>query len=195
MPSRSFSTTVLKKSRAALVGGLVLLAALAARPAAAQTVDLAVSAGRGGVTANVLFHWPRTPELVDSLRKGLESRITFTVRLYQKRRRGFFFSQDRLLAERVVVRSVFWDYLDGVFVVEQDGARPTTYTDPDLLIDGFFGLQQVLPYPATELDLRRASVSARAQFEPVRLMPPLTLVGLVGAAATVATPWARRSFE
>jgi hypothetical protein len=33
---------------------------------------------------------------------------------------------------------------------------------------------------------------ARAQFEPVRLMPPLTLVVLAGAAATSTTPWTRK---
>jgi len=45
---------------------------------------------------------------------------------------------------------------------------------------------------ATAAERRRLYVTARAQFEPVRLMPPLTLIGLAGAAANVATPWVRR---
>jgi hypothetical protein len=36
--------------------------------------------------------------VIDSLRKGLESRITFTTRLYERRRPAFSFAGDRLLA-------------------------------------------------------------------------------------------------
>jgi hypothetical protein len=129
--------------------------------------------------------------VIDSLRKGLESRITFTVRLYERRRPAFSFAGDRLMSERKIVRSAFWDFLDQVFVVEE-GSRQRSYAEPEELIRGFFSLDQSLSMDMSPVARRGLYVAARAQFEPVRLMPPLTLVGMVGAAANVATPWVRR---
>ncbi len=66
------------------------------------------------------------------------------------------------------------------------------YADPQELIRGFFALDEVFTVDMASAARRRLYVTARAQFEPVRLMPPLTLIGLAGAAASVATPWVRR---
>ncbi len=144
------------------------------------------------LSASLSFRWARADEVIDSLRKGLESRITFTTRLYEKRRPAFSFAGDRLLSERTVARSAFWDFLDRVFVVEEGGKPQRTYAQPDELLRGFFALEEVFGFDAAAADRHRLYVTARAQFEPVRLMPPLTLIGLAGAAANVATPWVRR---
>jgi len=150
-------------------------------------------APRGGAFAASLgFRWARTEEVIDSLRRGLESRITFTTRLYERRRPAFAFAGDRLVAERTVVRSAFWDFLEGVFVLEEEGSRQKTYTDPAALIRGFFTLEETFALSLSDTARRPLYVTARARFEPVRLMPPLTLVGLAGAAASVTTPWVRR---
>jgi hypothetical protein len=180
----------LRKSKAGLLLVLAAAGLLAARPCGAQSVDLSVNARGPVLYCSLLFHWPHTAELVDSLRRGLESRITFTVRLNEQRRAAII-SRDRLIAEVVVSRSVFWDFLDGVFVVEQDGGKQWTYTDDTALLAGLFSFQEVFPYSAA-IAARPVYVSARAQFEPVRLMPPLTLVSMLGAASIVATPWIRR---
>ena len=194
-PSRSSSRTGSRRSEARLLLLLAAAGLCAAAPLAAQSVDLEVNA-RGAVIATTLhFRWPRTAELVESLRQGLESRITFTVRLYEQRRPALLFSRDRLLSQQVVSRSVFWDFLDGVFVVERDGDRQRTYPDDATLLEGLFGLDEVFPFSAGGMARRVLYVSARAQFEPVRLMQPLTLVGLVGAASTVATPWVRKDVQ
>jgi hypothetical protein len=76
--------------------------------------------------------------------------------------------------------------------VEEGNKPQRTYARPDELIRGFFALEEVFGSDATAAERRRLYVTARAQFEPVRLMPPLTLIGLAGAAANVATPWVRR---
>jgi len=150
-------------------------------------------APRGGfLSASLSFRWARADEVIDSLRKGLESRITFTTRLYEKRRPAFSFAGDRLLSERTVVRSAFWDFLDRVFVVEEENRPQKSYTQPEELIRGFFALDEVFGFDMPAASRRRLYVAARAQFELVRLMPPLTLIGLAGAGANVATPWVRR---
>ena len=139
------------------------------------------------------FQWARADQVVESLLAGLESRITFTTRLYESRRPAFSFAGDRVLAERTVTRSVFWDFLDQVFVVEQEGMPQKTYTDPagagQRVLRPGRGVHRAGSRPPATA---RLYVAARAQFEPVRLMPPLTLVSLAGAAATVTSPWVRR---
>jgi hypothetical protein len=192
-PSRSFSTTASRRNRTAeaLVLACALLA-LAAAEGTAQAMELTVDTRGGFVGATMSFQWARADQVIQSLLAGLESRITFTTRLYESRRPAFSFAGDRVLAERTVTRSVFWDFLDKVFVVEQEGTPQKTYTDPQALVSGFFALAEVFTVQTAPAARRRLYVAARAQFEPVRLVPPLTLVSLAGAAATVTTPWVRR---
>jgi hypothetical protein len=188
-PSRNFSTIVSRRNRFAAVA-LFLIASAAT--GSAQAIELSVAPRGGFLSASLSFRWARADEVINSLRKGLESRITFTTRLYERRRPAFSFAGDRLLSERTVTRSALWDFLDKVFVVEEEGRPQKTYGEPGELIRGFFAVDEVFGFDMAAAARRRLYVTARAQFEPVRLMPPLTLVGLAGAAANVATPWVRR---
>jgi hypothetical protein len=127
-----------------------------------------------------------------TLRDGLESRITFTVRLYEHRTGLAAVFGDALLDERRVSRVAFYDALAGRYVVEQDG-QAAAYPDGASLSDGFFSLRGL------DLDAAKASghgraryVAARALYDPVRLSPPLTILTLFGVAARVSTPWVRR---
>lgn len=196
MPCRSSSTAASRRNKAFPASLAVILLASAAPafpPAAhAQAIELSVAPRGGVLTASVGFRWPRTEEVIDSLLRGLESRITFTTRLYEKRRPAFAFAGDRVLSERTVVRSAFWDFLDQVFVLEEEGSPQKTFTDPAELVRGFFSLEESFSFTIADTARRRLYVAARARFEPVRLMPPLTLVGLAGAAASLTTPWVRR---
>jgi hypothetical protein len=147
-------------------------------------------ASGGGVTASIVFTWDRPQEIVDSLLGGLESRIVFTVRLYQKRTgllaplRG-----DRLVAQTTVVRRAYRDTLTRMFVVAEDGQPALSCATTDQLLAAFFIVGGV-SFRQPAASLAGSYVAARAQLEPVELMPPLTLVTLAGAAA-YATAWAR----
>jgi hypothetical protein len=192
-PFRNFSTIASKRNRLAIcIAAACVLLAEAAAAGRAQAVELSVAPRGGLIAATLSFQWARADEVIDSLRSGLESRITFTTRLSESRRPAFSFAGDRLVSERIVTRSAFWDFLDHVFVVEQEGIPQKAYVDPRELIRGFFALEEVFTVDMASAAHRRLYVTARAQFEPVRLMPPLTLIGLAGAAASVATPWVRR---
>jgi hypothetical protein len=134
-------------------------------------------------------------EVVSLVRKGLESRITFTVRLYEKRISIIPVLGDRMIAEKRVARSAYWDFLDGRFVVEADSGAQATYGNAEEFLNGFFILDDVF-LSVLPRDARRGLyVTARAQFEPVRLMPPLTLVTMAGGAAVSTTPWAREEVQ
>jgi hypothetical protein len=189
-PSRGCSTIASKRSRGGLILACFLLAGTAAA-AQAQALELSATQRGSFVGASLSFRWAGANEVIDSLLTGLESRITFTTRLYESRRPAFSFAGDRLLLERTVARSAFWDFLDRVFVVEQEGVPQRTYTDPRELIRGFFALDEAYSADMASASRRRLYVTARAQFEPVRLMPPLTLISLAGASANVTTPWVR----
>ena len=189
-PFRSCSTIASKRSRVAVLICSLLVGGAASGNA--QSIELSLAPRGGLIAASLSFQWARADGVIDSLRAGLESRITFTTRLYESRRPAFSFAGDRLLSERTVTRSAFWDFLDHVFVVEQEGIPQKAYVDPRELIRGFFVLDQVFNVDMASAMRRRLYVTARAQYEPVRLMPPLALISLVGAAARVTTPWVRR---
>jgi hypothetical protein len=199
MPYKNSSKTASRRSRAAVRAGLLILVLAAltvsAAPAPAQSLDLGVTSRSDGIRASLLFRWNKNNELVTSLRDGMEARIVFTLRVYQ-RRGGFLpFLRDRLMAETTVARSAFWDFLDRTFVVESDdGTRSVFQTAPDLL-QGFFSLTDflVLRSPPHHGEMRY--VTARARLEPVRLMPPLTIVTLAGAAASYTTAWERKDAQ
>jgi hypothetical protein len=167
------------------------VALLAASAAHGQTLGLEVSAGSGALTARLSFTWGQVQDVVAALRQGLESRITFTVRLYEKRRAAFPLTPDHLLVERTISRSAFWDFLDDRYVVESDTGAQVSYASAEELLEGFFSVPDAFLYPLPRGPHRVLYAAARAQFEPVRLMPPLTLVSMVGRAAAFVTPWVR----
>jgi hypothetical protein len=168
----------------------VLLLSLA-RPAAAQSLALSVSERSGIAMASLTYACAKPEELVATLRAGLDSRVTFTVRLFETRRGLLPLFGDHLVLERSVARTAWWDFLDETFVVEGADGKRTAYATPESLLVGFFSLDAVPLYAVPRPTPRRMFVTARAQFEPVRLMPPLTLVVLAGAAAASVTPWTR----
>ncbi len=142
MPSKSFSKVDSRRSeaRAFLPVLPVLLALLAATPVSAQFLDLGLNVRPDGISANVSFRWNKEADLVNSLRDGMEARIVFTLRVYQ-RKSGFLpFLRDRLLGETSVARSAFWDFLDGKFVVESDDGSRAAYTSAQELLTGFLSL-------------------------------------------------------
>jgi hypothetical protein len=195
MRSRSCLRDGSRRNRDALPAVALLAAALivlGASSSPGQTVDLSVTTRASFIVARVSFRWDRMPELASSLRAGMESRITFTVRLYAKRKRILPFTGDRLLVERSVSRSAFWDFLDGRYVVESENGARLSYAGTEELLQGFLTLADLVLSDVPPETHPPVYITARAQFEPVRLMPPLTLVSLMGRAATSTTPWVRR---
>ncbi|HVP19436.1 MAG TPA: DUF4390 domain-containing protein [Spirochaetia bacterium] len=148
-----------------------------------------------GIHASVAFRWNKESDLVTSLRDGMEARIVFTLRVYQ-RRSGFLpFLRDRVLVETTVARSAFWDFLDRTFVVESDDGTRTVFRSAPELLRGFFTLTDYPLLQAPPLPGELRYVTARARLEPVRLMPPLTIVTLAGAAASYTTAWERQEAQ
>ena len=170
-----------------------MLLALAAAPSLCAGPPLSVRAARQAdtIVATIVFQWDASEDLVRSLLDGMESRIVFTARLYEQRT-GFL--GDRLLGQSVVVRRAYRDILSEQFVVAEDGAADRSFETSAALLAGFFTIPR-LSFPAPSRAARGIYVAARAELQPVLLMPPLTLVTLVGTAAAYATPWARSAVQ
>ncbi len=194
MPSSSCSRTASRRSDgpALVVPLLLALLCLSPAPAAAQSLDLDVRAGADGIRTSLVLRWAKQEDLVTSLRDGMEARIVFTLRVYQKRRGLLPFLGDRLVVETTVARSAFWDFLDRTFVVESDDGTRAVYPSAPDLLNGFFSLTDFLLLRVPDSPGEQRYVTARARLEPVRLMAPLTIVSLAGAAASYTTPWARQ---
>ena len=194
-PSKSSSRIDSKRSRARaavlLAGSLFAALFLAAPPIGAQTLKGTLHSSAGHVDATLVFQWDQAAATVESLQKGLEARIVYTVRLYQKSQGLFPFGGDRVVAQATVWRTALWDFLDSVYIVEGEGGSQTVCRTTDELMASFFTARGVPLYDFGTRKHPPLYAMARAQFEPVRLMPPLTLVNLVGAASIVATPWTR----
>jgi len=198
MPLRSCSKTASRRNKPPapfLIPLAGLLMALAVMPIGAQSLELGVSTHPDGIHASLWFRWNKQQELVSSLRDGMEARIVFQLRVYQHRGGLLPFFGDKLLTETRVARSAFWDFLDGKFVVESDDGSRRTYTSAPELLAGFLTLED---FPVSRLPPSASGgqyVIARARLEPVRLMPPLSIVAIAGAAASYTTPWERRNAQ
>jgi len=190
MPLKSSSRDGSRRTSLRASAALLLLL-LAAGAAGAQALRGTVRTGDGRIRVDLVFQGDMAGATVESLQKGLEARIVYTVRLYQKSEGAFPFAGDRLISQATFRPSALWDFLDSVYVVEADGGGQTICRSTDELMASFFTARGVALYDFGTRPHPPLYVTARAQFEPVRLMPPLTLVNLVGAATVVATPWIR----
>jgi hypothetical protein len=166
---------------------LLLCSAL---PLGGQSLDLSVGVRNGVVSADVALRWDRREELVSSLRDGLESRISFTVRLFRAGRSPIPFLRESLVVEKSVSRVAYFDVLEQKFAMESDDGSRTLFEQPEALVREYLSLSG-LPLGAVRGPERR-SVAARVQFEAVRLMPPLSIVSFAGAAASYLSPWVRK---
>jgi len=167
---------------------------MAPAAAAAQGLTLAAQADRDGVVVDARFAWERAGELLATLRDGLDSRITFTIRILERRPGLAGLLGDVRLAERSITRVAYFDLLERRFVVEEAGER-RAWLDTEDFLAAFLSVQGLRVRGSLPGPPRSVSVAARVSFDPVRLDPPLTIVALAGAAATHTTPWVVRQLS
>ena len=174
----------------AVLPAAFLLLITAASGLDAQAVELSAVVRDGIVCADLSFRWDREREFIESLQDGLESRITFTARLFDRNQALLPILRNIQIESRTFSQSAFFDFLGKKFIVETDLGRRTTYDSAEELIRGFFTMSDITLAERTQVG--DPFVTARVQFEPVRLMPPLTIISLVGASGTYTSPWIQK---
>jgi hypothetical protein len=175
---------------AALRRSTVLLAFLLACAAVAGAEDIAVSVASstaGRITVDARIIEADTARLLRSLRDGLESTVTFEVRLYRKAigLRGLL--GDPLVDHVDVTRRASVDFLDDRYILVDEAGTTRLLTDLEDFLREFLTLAAL---PLTPPAGGQAYVYARARLEYVKLDPPLHIVALFRPTAAV-TRWCR----
>jgi hypothetical protein len=174
---------------AALRHSTVLFACLVACAAvAAEDLDVsvaAVTAGRIAVNAQIVA--ADDARLLRSLQDGLESSVTFEVRLYRRAvgLRGLL--GDPLVEHVDVTRRASVDFLDNRYILVDETGNTRFHTDAGGFLRDFLSLAAL---PLTLPAGGHAYVYARARLEYVKLEAPLHIVALFRPTAAV-TRWRR----
>ncbi len=193
-PSKNSSRTSSRRNETRGIRAAAFIALVCSSPMlSAEDLDLAVSVRDGIIHADAFFRWDRERELIAALRDGMESRITLTIRLYGKRAAFLPFFSNVLIAEKSLSRVAFFDFLEKKFAIESETERKRVFDEPAEMVREFFSWTNVSM--GTRPGMKHPSLSARIQFDPVHLMPPLAIVSLAGAAGTYTSPWIRREVE
>ena len=142
------------------------------------------------------------PEISDqdatlqSLHDGHRAEIRFELRAYQtvsgiKRLFG-----DRLIANSVVLYEARWNELSNLYVVQIEGSTQgeSFFPEDGQFIDFFF------TFPATIIEIPPVDVSTvyvlcRVRLEPIKLVPPMTLLPLMIPGFRITSPWVKLQFD
>jgi hypothetical protein len=130
-------------------------------------------------------------KVLDSVTDGLEVRITFEFRLYEKTGGLLGFLGDRLLDERRLRRSASMDFFADQYVVTDDQGHKTPFIREADFVRFLSRLPScTLEYQGGHTETETLYVMARARIDYVTLDPPLNIVNLFTTTA-VTTDWQR----
>lgn len=133
-------------------------------------------------------------EIVESLGEGHTAEVRFQIRVYRRSSGLSRLFGDRLIAEQSVLYQARRDRLNDRYVVVVDGELERSFANNDELIDFLVVLKD------HQISLPAASAGdiyllCRVQVEPIRLVPPLTLLTFVVPGFRTTTPWLRTDYR
>ena len=131
--------------------------------------------------------------IVESLEAGHRAEVHYEARIYRRTTGLNRLFGDRLVAEEKVVYEARWDEFNSRYVVVVDEEFERSFTDADDLISFLLILDShIISLPKESSDA--IYLMCRAQIEPIRLVPPLTLLAVVVPKFRMSTPWRRTEF-
>ena len=132
-------------------------------------------------------------EILASLREGHRSEIHYEARIYKRTAGISQLMGDRLIAESSVLYEARWDELNERYIVLIDEEHEIGFEDPNRLTSFLLSLNKhritLQDDPEGEIYLL-----CRAQIEPIRLVPPLTLMTFLLPKFRTTTPWGETEF-
>jgi len=133
-------------------------------------------------------------KIVESLGEGHSAEVQFQIRVYRRSTGLSRLFGDRLIAEQSVLYQARRDRLNDRYVVVVDGEVERSFGDSDELIDFLVVLNDHhISLPAA-VD-GEIYLLCRVQVEPIRLVPPLTLLTFVIPGFRITTPWLRTDYR
>ena len=125
-----------------------------------------------------------------SLRNGHRAEIAYVFRLYEVVHGLAGLFGDRLVEEHGVTYVARRDPVDGGFVVQVDSRTERVFATESSLISFLVTLEDhVLPFPEPlQADYY---VLCRSRIEPIKLVPPLTLLSFLRPSFRISSRWER----
>lgn len=160
----------------------------AAAAAGAQRLEATLRVEREQLAVDARILDADVARILSALRDGLESRVTFQFRVYERPRGLRSVIGDRLIGERRVTHSGSMDFFDRRYVLESDVAGVASFAEPEDFMLRFLGIG-ALVLAGTEPG-GRAYVLGRARVDYVTLDPPLSIIALFRPTSTT-TGWIR----
>lgn len=164
------------------------LLAWAAASAPGEEIALAAAADpRGALVVTATLSGVDSPRLLRSLAEGLETAVTFELRLYRRAVGLRSLLGDRLVAQADLTRRASVDLIDGRYILLDESGQTRLHTVAEDFVRDFLSLRAFRPSWPVEAG---GYLVARARVEYVRLDPPLHIVALFRSTAAV-TEWRR----
>ncbi len=132
--------------------------------------------------------------IIDSLVDGHRAEIRYEIRIYQaitglKRIFG-----DRRIAEHEVVYVARWNALNQEFAVRVNGETEVVFEDTDSLIEFLLAVREQRVSVSSEF-IEDLYILCRPWIQPIKLVPPLTLMILIRPEFRQILPWQEVPFR
>ncbi len=137
-------------------------------------------------------------EVIESIEEGHRAEIRFELRAYRTVQGIRKLFGDRLVAESTVVYEARKDPLNGTYVVTVGNVRENVFENTSAFLEFFFSLENyrmLLPPVEAENDTESLYVLCRAKLEPIKLVPPLTLMPVIIPGFRTVSSWERVSYQ
>ena len=129
-------------------------------------------------------------QIIDSLRDGHRSEVLYEFRLLREARGIAKIFGDRLVKEAKVVYVARWDALDENFVVLIDDVLEKVFADAETFLTFFLSVENHTMRLSSGLNDGDYLI-CRWRLQPIKLVPPLTLMTLIKRDLQILSSWQR----
>lgn len=132
--------------------------------------------------------------IMESLMDGHRSEVRYEIRVYRKASGFRRLFGNRLIKQEETVYVARWDALDERYIVLIDGIREEWFESSQPFLRFFLSLSEYsMPVPSEMAE--NDYLVCRSRIQPIKLVPPLTLLTLIKPELLIVSPWSQITFE
>ena len=159
------------------------------RPVNSQTTFLTVERKDNLIHVSAQFSYEYPDEVLQSIEDGLKAEIEFQFRLYQENIGFFSFLGDRLILEKRISYNAFYDQYENKYIIESSSGAMQFFQNEEDFIKNFFVIRQFELSDSKRDKSSRYYILARIRLNPVKLIPPLTVISLFSNVGSTVSSW------